>query len=83
MLLRHQKLEELIMVLARMKNILAVVPPRDYMIKPALDLDTRFSWHKSSRAGIMIQWPKNRNIARLTPFFKLILQFAALEQGRN
>jgi RHS repeat-associated protein len=65
-LLGDQKLEKLVVVLARVENVLAV-PARDHMIKPALDLDPGFSWHKRSNHGIIIRLGENRNIASLTP----------------
>ena len=67
MLLGDQQLDELVMVLARVENVLAAVPARDHMVKPALDLDPGFSWHRLSTRGIIPGTAENRNIASLTP----------------
>ena len=55
MLLGDQQLDELVMVLARVENVLAAVPARDHMVKPALDLDSSFSWHRRLNPGIIIR----------------------------
>jgi hypothetical protein len=68
-LLCDQKLEKLVVVLARVENVLTAVPARDHMVKPALDLDPGFSWHRLSTRGIIPGTAENRNIASLTPIF--------------